>query len=83
MLDGGRCHRGKPGAADGSCIRCSRRWSNYHGSQCGFCTPGFVMSLYRAIRDGAATDEDTVKDALAGNLCRCTGYGPIVAAGAR
>jgi xanthine dehydrogenase small subunit len=52
-----------------------------HGSQCGFCTPGFVMSLYAHQRSGAATDSQTLKDALAGNLCRCTGYGPILAAG--
>ena len=50
------------------------------GSQCGFCTPGFVMSLYAHYRNGVATDDDTVHDALAGNLCRCTGYGPIMAA---
>jgi len=53
-----------------------------HGSQCGFCTPGFVMSLYAAQRAGTATDAASLKDALAGNLCRCTGYGPILAAGA-
>ena len=53
----------------------------YHGSQCGFCTPGFVMSLYAHQRSGAATDSPSLKDALAGNLCRCTGYGPILAAG--
>ena len=52
-----------------------------HASQCGFCTPGFVMSLYAHQREGAATDTQTLKDALAGNLCRCTGYGPILAAG--
>ena len=52
-----------------------------HGSQCGFCTPGFVMSLYAHQRSGAATDSQTLKDALAGNLCRCTGYGPILTAG--
>ena len=52
-----------------------------HGSQCGFCTPGFVMSLYAYQRSGSATDSATLKDALAGNLCRCTGYGPILAAG--
>ena len=52
-----------------------------HASQCGFCTPGFVMSLYAHQREGAATDSGTLKDALAGNLCRCTGYGPILAAG--
>jgi xanthine dehydrogenase small subunit len=49
-------------------------------SQCGFCTPGFVMSLYgRAI--GARGNELPVSDVIAGNLCRCTGYGPILAAG--
>jgi xanthine dehydrogenase small subunit len=52
-----------------------------HATQCGFCTPGFVMSLYAHQRQGAATDSQTLKDALAGNLCRCTGYGPILAAG--
>ena len=52
-----------------------------HGSQCGFCTPGFVMSLYAAQRAGDATDAANLKDALAGNLCRCTGYGPILSAG--
>jgi xanthine dehydrogenase small subunit len=54
---------------------------DHHGSQCGFCTPGFVMSLYAHQRAGAATDEANLKTALAGNLCRCTGYGPILAAG--
>lgn len=50
-----------------------------HGSQCGFCTPGIVMSLYaRSI--GAAGTQGTAADTLAGNLCRCTGYGPILAA---
>jgi len=53
-----------------------------HGSQCGFCTPGFVMSLYAAQRSGAPTDAGSLKEELAGNLCRCTGYGPILAAGA-
>jgi len=52
-----------------------------HASQCGFCTPGFVMSLEAVRRAGGPTDADSLKDALAGNLCRCTGYGPILAAG--
>jgi xanthine dehydrogenase small subunit len=54
---------------------------DHHGSQCGFCTPGFVMSLYAHQREGGATDVQSLKDMLAGNLCRCTGYGPILAAG--
>ncbi len=48
----------------------------HHGSQCGFCTPGFVGSMVTAHRNGR-TDFD---DALAGNLCRCTGYAPIIRA---
>ena len=53
----------------------------HHASQCGFCTPGFVMSLYAAWRTRTVKDRAGLKDWLAGNLCRCTGYGPILAAG--
>jgi xanthine dehydrogenase small subunit len=49
-----------------------------HGSQCGFCTPGFVMSLFALYKSAAEPDRVAVNDALAGNLCRCTGYRPIV-----
>jgi xanthine dehydrogenase small subunit len=52
-----------------------------HGSQCGFCTPGFVMQLYAGWLEGSLKDRQSVKDWLAGNLCRCTGYGPIIEAG--
>jgi xanthine dehydrogenase small subunit len=51
-----------------------------HGSQCGFCTPGFVMSLYALYETNQNPDRQAIDDALAGNLCRCTGYRPIVAA---
>jgi xanthine dehydrogenase small subunit len=51
-----------------------------HGSQCGFCTPGFVMSLFTLWRQGGAPTTQRIDDALAGNLCRCTGYGTIVKA---
>jgi xanthine dehydrogenase small subunit len=54
-----------------------------HGSQCGFCTPGFVMSLFALGQEGGALDPGRIDDALAGNLCRCTGYAPIVAAAER
>ena len=54
-----------------------------HGSQCGFCTPGFVMSLYGWQLSGSDFSRPVLKDVLAGNLCRCTGYGPILAAGER
>jgi xanthine dehydrogenase small subunit len=49
-----------------------------HASQCGFCTPGFVMSLFALHHAAAPADRAVVNDALAGNLCRCTGYRPIV-----
>ncbi len=54
--------------------------SEGHGSQCGFCTPGFVMSLWHGYETKTPTDGAAVADQLAGNLCRCTGYGPIITA---
>jgi len=54
-----------------------------HGSQCGFCTPGFVMSLFALFHTPGRLDRRRIDDALAGNLCRCTGYGPIIAAAGR
>jgi xanthine dehydrogenase small subunit len=51
-----------------------------HASQCGFCTPGFVMSLYALYESNKNPDRQDIDDALAGNLCRCTGYRPIIAA---
>ncbi len=54
-----------------------------HGSQCGFCTPGFVMSLFALYQSCEATDRASVLNALSGNLCRCTGYRPILDAALR
>ena len=54
-----------------------------HGSQCGFCTPGFVMSLFALWKTASSPDPAEVNVALAGNLCRCTGYRPIVEAADR
>ncbi|WP_380057960.1 xanthine dehydrogenase small subunit [Falsihalocynthiibacter sp. SS001] len=53
---------------------------DYHGSQCGFCTPGFVMSLYALWMEKPKPTAHEVETALQGNLCRCTGYEPIVKA---
>ena len=53
---------------------------DHHGSQCGFCTPGFVMSLFALYKTQSDPSRRDIDDALAGNLCRCTGYRPIVAA---
>jgi xanthine dehydrogenase small subunit len=54
-----------------------------HASQCGFCTPGFVMSLFALYLQHAEPDREQVLEALSGNLCRCTGYRPIIEAGCR
>jgi xanthine dehydrogenase small subunit len=54
-----------------------------HGSQCGFCTPGIVMALYAAYLSEPCKDAQRTNDVLAGNLCRCTGYSPIVEAAMR
>lgn len=51
---------------------------DHHGSQCGFCTPGFVMSLFTLYHSGVKPTRQQVVDHIAGNLCRCTGYRPIV-----
>ena len=66
--------------ADGTLHPVQQAMVDLHGSQCGYCTPGFVMSLYAYQQQGAASDRQSIDDALTGNLCRCTGYGPIVAA---
>jgi xanthine dehydrogenase small subunit len=54
-----------------------------HGSQCGFCTPGFVMSLFALYKSAHRPSRRDINDALAGNLCRCTGYRPIADAARR
>ncbi len=49
-----------------------------HGFQCGFCTPGFVITAVALLNDNPAPDEDEIRETLSGNLCRCTGYQSIV-----
>ena len=51
-----------------------------HGLQCGFCTPGFLLSVVELLRDVPHPDDATIRRALAGTLCRCTGYQNIVRA---
>ena len=50
-----------------------------HGLQCGFCTPGFIMSIVELLKENPSPSEDEIKETLGGNLCRCTGYQDIVA----
>ena len=63
---------------DGSLHPVQQAMVNYHGSQCGFCTPGFVMSLFAMYKNYSSYKEETIKDSIQGNLCRCTGYKPII-----
>jgi len=51
---------------------------DFHGSQCGFCTPGFIMSMFALYHQVGKPNRDHVLNALSGNLCRCTGYRPII-----
>jgi len=51
---------------------------NFHGSQCGFCTPGFIMSLFSMYKNKTSYDKKTIEESISGNLCRCTGYRPII-----
>ena len=51
---------------------------NHHGSQCGFCTPGFVMSLFAMYKNNSSYDKKIIEESISGNLCRCTGYRPII-----
>jgi xanthine dehydrogenase small subunit len=68
---------------DGSLHPVQRALVDCHGSQCGFCTPGFVMSLFALYHEDRAPSRQRILDVLAGNLCRCTGYRPIVEAARR
>jgi xanthine dehydrogenase small subunit len=64
---------GEPNAIQRSMAKC-------HGAQCGFCTPGFISTLYQLANDGIERTRETATRALVGNLCRCTGYDAILRA---
>jgi xanthine dehydrogenase small subunit len=81
MLDGKALKTVESLSKNGALHPVQRAMADGHGSQCGFCTPGFVMSLYARSIGAAGTKDLPVKDVIAGNLCRCTGYGPILEAG--
>lgn len=68
-------------AANGPLHPVQQAMVEHHGSQCGFCTPGIVMSLYGMWMQNADPSVNDIEVALQGNLCRCTGYQPIIKAG--
>jgi aerobic carbon-monoxide dehydrogenase small subunit len=65
-------------ASGGSLNPLQEAFREHHGLQCGFCTPGVLMTLTEFLRDHPDPDEAQVREALTGNLCRCTGYQGIV-----
>ena len=65
---------------DGGLSVLQRAFIDNHGLQCGFCTPGMLITLTELLRDNADPSEHEVREALTGNLCRCTGYAGIVKA---
>ncbi|AIJ26129.1 (2Fe-2S)-binding protein [Amycolatopsis methanolica] len=67
-------------AQDGELDEVQQAFSEQHGLQCGFCTPGFVMATQEFLAEGHPTDDATIRDQLGGNICRCTGYSAIVRA---
>jgi aerobic-type carbon monoxide dehydrogenase small subunit (CoxS/CutS family) len=67
-------------ADEGALHRVQQAMVDEGGVQCGFCTPGIVVAAVHHVDSGGSLDEDDLKEALAGNICRCTGYGAIVRA---
>jgi carbon-monoxide dehydrogenase small subunit len=67
-------------AADGALHPLQEAFRRHHGLQCGFCTPGFLLAALPIYREAAAMSDDELRDALGGQLCRCTGYVGIAAA---
>jgi aerobic carbon-monoxide dehydrogenase small subunit len=67
-------------ADDGTLHPVQQALQDHHGLQCGFCTPGFVMSACGFLAEEPDPDDDQIRDGMAGNLCRCTGYTGILAA---
>jgi carbon-monoxide dehydrogenase small subunit len=57
-----------------------QKMREYHALQCGFCTPGMVVALHHLFMGNATPDEAEICEAISGNICRCTGYQPIIAA---
>jgi carbon-monoxide dehydrogenase small subunit len=65
-------------SADGELSPVQAALRDCHGLQCGFCTPGFVMSITALLRDNPNPTDEEIREGLSGNFCRCTGYQGIV-----
>ena len=67
-------------AQEGELNGLQQAFSDHHGLQCGYCTPGMVMTAVKLLEQNPAPTDDEIREGLEGNLCRCTGYQNIVAA---
>ena len=67
-------------AADGTLHALQEGFREMHGLQCGFCTPGMIVRAHRLLKENPKPTEDEIRQGIAGNLCRCTGYQNIVKA---
>src|SRR5215469_7990058 len=67
-------------SSDGELSPVQAAFRDCHGLQCGFCTPGFVVSVTAFLRDNPSPSDEEIRDALTGNVCRCTGYQGIIRA---
>ena len=65
-------------SSDGKLHPVQKALVKFHASQCGFCTPGFVMSIFAMFKNNKSINSELINDSLSGNLCRCTGYRPII-----
>lgn len=70
-------------AADGTLHPLQQAFRDTHGLQCGFCTPGMLMTLVELLNETGSPGEGEIRDAISGNICRCTGYQSIVDAALR
>jgi carbon-monoxide dehydrogenase small subunit len=68
------------GGPNGELSTVQQAFMDAHGLQCGFCTPGFVVSVTAFLRDNPSPNDAEIREGLAGNLCRCTGYQGIIEA---
>lgn len=66
--------------SDGRLNPLQAAFHEHHGLQCGFCTPGMLMTLTELLAETPSPSEEEIRDAISGNICRCTGYGSIVEA---
>jgi aerobic-type carbon monoxide dehydrogenase small subunit (CoxS/CutS family) len=67
-------------SSDGQLTQLQQAFSDHHALQCGYCTPGMLMSATALLRDNSAPTEEQIRKAIQGNICRCTGYVNIVEA---